>query len=335
MTVLYIGAYTSGCTSEMRGRQIKDILKPVKFDVIDTAGPFLSFSPLLRSIGWRYKVGPFINSFNKYLKKSCTASYDLIWIDKGIFINEEVIEFLRRKAAILVHYTPDTAFVHNKSSLFNRSVSYYDYCITTKSFEMDSYKHCGANNVIYCTQGFDKNLHFPLHDFSEKKGVCFVGQYEPYRASIIQSLVDAGIHTSIAGAKWENFSKSNRNNKYFEYLGRGLFSKEYVSLISGSLIGLGLLSKNFPELHTTRTFEIPACGTALATEFNAEINRFFNEDEVLFFLNKEDLVEKIGRFFANLEGLHTLSVKGYKKLLKGRYDYESILKGVFKQIGIK
>ena len=32
----------------------------------------------------------------------------------------------------------------------------------------------------------------------------------------------------------------------------------------------GLLAKWVPELHTTRTFEIPACGTALVTERNSE-----------------------------------------------------------------
>lgn len=42
----------------------------------------------------------------------------------------------------------------------------------------------------------------------------------------------------------------------------------------------GALSRRFPERHTTRTFEIPACGTVLITEWNEEISVFLGEKSV-------------------------------------------------------
>ena len=87
----------------------------------------------------------------------------------------------------------------------------------------------------------------------------------------------------LAGADWRRFAGKHRHKSNLQFFGEGLFSEAYAKLISGSLIGLGLLAKNFPEKHTTRSFEIPACGTVLATERNEELNSFYSEDEVLFF----------------------------------------------------
>ena len=52
------------------------------------------------------------------------------------------------------------------------------------------------------------------------------------------------------------------------------YIEEYAKIISLSYFGLGLLSNWVPELHTTRTFEIPACNTCLITPKTIEIANF-------------------------------------------------------------
>ena len=70
-------------------------------------------------------------------------------------------------------------------------------------------------------------------------------------------------------------------NTTTEFLARVVFDRVAERLRAGELganaVGLGLLSKRFPERHTTRTFEIPACGALLATERTADTTRFFDE----------------------------------------------------------
>ena len=95
-----------------------------------------------------------------------------------------------------------------------------------------------------------------------------------------------------------------------KFLGEGLFNDAYAKAISSAHLSLGLVSKRFPELHTTRTFEIPACGSVLVTERNTETSQFFNEDEVLFFSNEAEMVDKISKLLLDDEALQQISQKG-------------------------
>nr|WP_237691519.1 glycosyltransferase [Mangrovimonas futianensis] len=99
-------------------------------------------------------------------------------------------------------------------------------------------------------------------------------------------------------------------------------------------MALGLLSKRFPELHTTRTLEIPACGTALLTEKNEEICRIFDDHEVVFFKDKEDLVCKIKYYLSpeNHNKLFAVMENGFNKVWVGGYSYKSIISNILEKI---
>jgi glycosyltransferase involved in cell wall biosynthesis len=320
----------------MRGEYLNEILHPEEFFVIDTDIPIDKTARLFRSFGWRYYYGPLIDNVNRYIINELDGkqSFDIIWIDKGVFIDPAVLKKIKGKSGILIHFTPDTAFTNNHSNLFDKGLPLYDYNITTKSFEIDDYKKAGACKVLYCTQGYDLRLHKPYHTFEEKEGICFVGLNEPLREKVIASLLNKDILVKLAGAKWERFVKRNFKKSNLEWYGKGLFGPDYAKFISGSLMGLGLLSKKFPELHTTRTFEIPACGTALVTESNKEINQFYTNDEVIFFTNEEELPDKVCAILENTEKLRQLSGKGYDVVTHGHYDYRSILSDLLKEMNL-
>jgi spore maturation protein CgeB len=97
---------------------------------------------------------------------------------------------------------------------------------------------------------------------------------------------------------------------------------------------LGLVSKRFPELHTTRTFEIPACGTALLTEYNRETADFYKDDEVIFFRNTSELIDNIRFYFNHPEKLQVLTNKGLLKVRSGGYDYKTQLTEICERMGI-
>jgi spore maturation protein CgeB len=249
--------------------------------------------------------------------------YDFVWIDKGVFIRPEIIKQLRSIAVKLVHFTPDPAFFYHRSRFFNASIGYFDLCITTKSFELEIYKLKGARNCLYMTQGFDMDIHKPFTDFKDKKyDVCFIGHYEIERAELIQLLLDNGIEVVLAGIKWQEFARKNRNKK-LRYFGNHVAGNEYSKLISESYLGLGLLSKWIPEMHTTRTFEIPACRTCLVTQVTEEVNTFFNDDECLKFQNNLECVQKIKSILKDLLILNEISQKGFNRVIADRRDYQS------------
>jgi spore maturation protein CgeB len=269
----------------MRADTLNQILQPSLFEVIDTHVPFYKSNPFWRTLAFRFKKGKVISDTNRYILKQLTGKYDLIWVDKAVFISDKVTKILRIRTNHLVHYTPDTAFEENTSDLFYNSLSYYDYVITTKSFEKEAYLKYISTEKLLCTpQGFNRKLHYSRHPIKNKLNrVIFVGLYEAARGKVISALLKENIPVALAGKNWKDFVKRHQTLP-LTFLGEGLFSEAYANAISESAIGLGLVSKRFPELHTTRTFEIPACGTALATERNEETLFFLRKTRLYFFL---------------------------------------------------
>lgn len=334
--VLYIGIYSDGSTSKMRAEILQNILSSWKMDIINTNIPKLEMSHIWQSIGFRYKIGPLISKINRYILANFKRMhYDLIWVDKAIYLTNETTRLLREHTSKLVHYTPDPAFTFHRSRLFYSSLPLYDYAITTKSFEIEDFIRVigSSDKVLYATQGFDRNLHRPVIAWENKMGVAFIGHRESDRQEMIKAMLQNELYVTLAGIGWDKFVKKH-SSKYLNYLGPGVYGEDYVKAISGCLYALGSVSKWIPEKHTTRTFEIPACKTALLTERNSEIEGFYTEDEVIYYNDTTDLIRKIKYYDNHLDELKTLVENGYKKVQAGGFDYESIMKNLLRKMDI-
>jgi spore maturation protein CgeB len=316
----------------MGGENLKAILQGAVFEVVNIDEPIYRTNSLFRSLGWRYHRGPLVNNVAKFIQAKVSGYYDLVWIDKGVFIDAHVLDGI--KGALKVHYTPDTGIIFNRSGAFFRSIPLYDYCITTKSFEMDAYREKGAREVLFCTQGYDMRVHRPYVPFEKKDGVVFVGHCESARESILAGLLESDIKVTLAGPNWERFASKYRNKGRLFYLGKGVYGEDYGRLLSGGLVGLGLLSRWFPERHTTRTLEIPACGTALATERNEDTAAIFGEGEAMFYADGKELIEKVKKAFTDRTFLQTVTEEGHARVVNGAFDYVSILRRLLREMQI-
>jgi glycosyltransferase involved in cell wall biosynthesis len=332
---LYIGQYQEGSTSGMRANALKQLLSPSEFHIINTNIPFAKADRLSRSFGFRYKFGPIVNRINQYVIDNLKAEYfDIIWVDKAIFITPTTTKYLKRRCFKLIHFTPDCAFYQNKSGLFNKSIKHYDFLVTSKSFEIGQYlKFKDEAGLILVSQGFDSTIHSSRIEFENKKDqIVFIGLNEPHREYVIKCLLEEGLIICLAGKNWKKFSIKNRKYENLIYYGSSLINADYSRLISESKLALGLVSKRFPELHTTRTFEIPACGTALVTEKNEETSKFYNEDEVIFFNDINELTYKLKYLLDHPNELKGISDKGQKRVHDGKFDYSSILSNILMRI---
>lgn len=337
MRFLYIGQYSEGTTSKMRADQLIYILKPETSNIIDTHIPFYKTNKLFRSIGFRYKKGPLINSVNTYIQKHVAQNkYDLIWVDKGVYISKKTIRLLRERTDKLIHFTPDPAFTYHKSKLFKDSISYYDYLITTKSFELQNYYSLKKKEqIIYATQGFDKTIHRKSDvKFLEKEGLAFLGHYEVEREEVIEALLNNNVLVTLAGIKWSDFAKNHRDNHLLNYLGDGVYGEDYVKTLQKAKIAWGSISKWIPEKHTTRTFEIPACGTALLTEVNDETISFYKPSEAIFYNGVDDLVKKVTYYMSHDAELEAITNAGYIAVQDRGFDYESIMLALLKKMEV-
>jgi spore maturation protein CgeB len=317
----------------MRAEWLRELTPDWRWEWLDTDPPLLDTSRVSRSIAYRFYEGPAVNAINAAVSTwLASRSFDLAWVDKAVFLQRETVSALRVKSRRLVHFTPDTAFYANRSRHFFATLRMFDVLVTTKSFEAELYAERGAAHLMYlATQGFDPSVHFPRAEAAQKtKAVAFVGLAEKSRASVIAALLDSGITVRLAGSGWRSFVRRMRSSNLLNFEGNAVFGDAYARLLSECWVGLGLLSKRFPELHTTRTFEIPACGSILATERNSETTALFDDSEALFFDDATDLTRKIRELFEDGAStrLSELAMRGNQRVISDHRDYPAILSKV-------
>lgn len=321
----------------MRADVLQGLLPAFEWDLIDTDEGFRSAGRLSRSLSFRYKTGPLVDEINQKIRGGTKdVKYYLVWVDKGIYLQPATIAHIRDHARRLVHFTPDTAFHANRSRHFFKSAAHYDLLVTTKSFELESYYQISSKDrVVLTTQAYNAHLHQPpAQPVVKKPDVAFIGLCEPDRENCLEALLAADVPVRLGGKGWSRFIRRHASNPRLHFLGEEIFGADYVDEYTSASIGLGLLSKRFPELHTTRTFEIPACGTLLATERTADTVSFFDEDEALFFDNYMELAQQISGLLSDPKKIAAISRKGHQRVLADGRDYVSVLSGVLQRLAL-
>jgi hypothetical protein len=206
----------------------------------------------------------------------------------------------------------------------------------TKSLELEQYQtRVGPDRVLLTTQSYDRQLHYPRVDFQGKRPeVVFIGLCEPSREACLDELLRAGIPVRVGGVGWDRFVAQHKANRLLTFQGQAVFGEHYASVLSMASIGLGLLTQRFPELHTTRTFEIPACATAIATLMTVETRKVFDDNQALFFNDYKELAMRILHLMSQPAELQKITEAGHKKVLDGAYDNDSMVKLVLKNLGV-
>ena len=327
-SALYVGVRKAGTTSQLRSEALVRSLPGCDWTLIDTAVPFAKTGRLWRSMASRLKLGPAIRSVNDYLLVNLPdRKFDLIWIDKGVFLWPSTVQQLRRRVSRLVYYTPDTSFLSNQSRFFEKTIKLYDLVVTTKSLELNEFlRRIEPRRLLLVTQTYDRQLHYPRCRFEDKRReAVLIGLCEPSRERLVRGLLEAGIPVCVGGHGWQRFVHACGFRLPLTYLGPEVFGEMYAEAISRASIGLGMLTQRFPELHTTRTFEIPACGTALATPATVETRSIFQPDEAIFFEDKAELLAKIWALWKDVDELKRISLAGLERVKRGGFDNDSLI----------
>lgn len=336
MKALYVGIQTAGTTSQLRADALRRIV-PCEWTMIDTDRAFQPFPRWARSLWFRLRTGPAVLALNRLVCNEIgDEPYEVAWIDKGVCLWPSTIQKIRKLARCLIYYTPDTSFFANGSRFFRATAALYDLIVTTKSLEVDLFRAIvDMNRLVVVTQSYDSQLHVPRVDFDQKrKEVVLIGLHEIDRERCVKTLMSQGIPVRLGGKGWSSFLRKNAVNPLLHFEGEEVFGVRYAELLSRAMIGLGLMTKRFPELHTTRTFEIPACGTALATERNSETTSIFRDDEAVFFNDYDDLACKIQSLFDSLDVLRSISNAGAYRVQQGDYSNDQVIRKVMVRAGV-
>lgn len=267
--------------------------------------------------------------------------FDIVWIDKGNYILPSTLRTIHRLQpdAKIIGYSPDNmAERHNQTVWFTKGLKYYDWYLTTKSYIVDWLKEYGCQNVMFVNNAYEDTFHHPYNLTNKEKEtlggiVGFIGSWEKERCEAILHLADNGIPVRVwGGGKWLEYMDYGPN---LRIEGKALFSDDYNRALSAFDISLCFLRKINFDLQTTRTMEIPACGSLLMAERTVEHESLFIDgEEAVFFSSNEELLEKCRFYISHPEERKRIADNGLKRCHESGYsNYMTIKKALGQIIG--
>ena len=344
MIILFVGPMVYGSTTIQRYQAL------------------IRINPLTYSINTiaRKKINIFCNLYYKFLSKigfpkdfSNVNEHiitqirklkpDILWLEKSITITPNTLSVVKKicKKLKILGYSPDyiSRFV-NRSYYFVKSLKYYDVFFTTKSFGVDELKKFGTKKVFFVNNSFDPVTHKKIFCINKKKTqfdcpLGFIGTWEPERAKYIYSIAASGFLV-----KWWG-SVSNRHlllQKFYNHpnlikYNYTLLGKKYTQALNSFDIALCFLRKDNKDLQTTRSIEIPACGTFMLAERTREHQILFKEGkEAEFFSDKEEMLDKIKYYLKNSKARHKIAEAGRKRCKVSGYSNDETISNMIKKV---
>jgi spore maturation protein CgeB len=344
--ILFLGEIGPGQTSRMRMRAIARLGHDVKG--VDTVEPLRRASWLQRHLRRRVQLDSVVHDINRsVLDAAREFRPEIIWGEKQEFLRAETIRELQGLGARAVHFTPDPYFslYWKRTRLMDRAMGAYDALVYCKSYERKNYEALGKP-LIFMPLGYCDEVHRPLpsDDPRWNCGIGFLGGWEPRREEMLHLVAGAGLELKIWGGYWDFLRDGRWTLRRYVILkqlaggdpfrihrddllaaawqGGEVYDDDYARALTGAKIGLGFLRKVCPDQHTTRTFEIPACGSMLLADRTDEHREFFEEGkEAEFFSSPEELLEKVKFYSAHEAERSRIAERGNIRCIEGKYAY--------------
>lgn len=248
-----------------------------------------------------------------------TIQPELVVVFRGNCLALDTVEVLRDCCPAVLHYHPDDIENdENVSASFLAAIPAYTVHVTTKTFNVQELRTRGAVSVLYVPCAYDPWIHRPVGS-TGRYDACFVGTARPERVAFIRKLARRGdLRLRVAGHGWYGTLRNTRGVSV-----SGPVTGLYMSaVINASAVSLSFLNHQNRDLHTCRTFEIPACGGAVLAERSAEQMEFFRDGlEARYFSDFEEMVSQTGRLLANAAELRKLAANAQARALELRATY--------------
>lgn len=361
LKILFVGHLNEGQTSRMRMVSLRDLgHEVIGFNV---QSEWDNVGWLSRRLQQRASAGPVITRLNeRVLANARDFKPDLIWAEKQENLEPETLVDLRKTGARLLHFTPDPYFTlaWKRTKLMDESMPLFDYLVTSKQYELPEYRSLGPQ-VIYMPLGFSYQVHRPLNPSNAAEAqlyasdIGFVGGWEPRREAMLTDLAGAGHRVRIWGYAWDHirdgrwsprrayrlrllagdepFSIRRNDSLAAAVAGGEVYADQYAWTLSGARIGVGFLRTICPDRHTTRTFEIPACGSMLLADRTEEHQEFFEESkEAEFFSSAEELLDKALYYLTHETERARVAARGYARSINSGYSYDDRVAGVLSEL---
>jgi len=262
------------------------------------------------------------------LEPDLTLVYKCEWLDA-----ETLREVRTRGRGVLAHFWPDIPFYDEPSPLAS-ALGEFDLLLTPKSFHVPRLAALGRPDVAWLPYAADPRVHRPVDvrpGDRERYGanVGFVGTWRDYREREIEPIAKHGL--TIYGGYWLEACRSPR----LRPLVHGpVFGLEMSRVFASSSLALNLFTRHsgVSDLHTSRSFEAPATGSATLMPRSDEHLGFFAEDEVVYYAEPDALDATIAAALADREALAPIGRRGAARVAE-QHLYRHRMAALFDYLG--
>jgi hypothetical protein len=253
----------------------------------------------------------------------------------GRYMRPESISECREYGLTILHNNDDMFNRINQPPYFEEISRSVDCIFTTKSFNVAEFYAIGAARVEFLPDAYDPAVHFlqePDAEDMKKLGcdVGFVGSFRPERADYLEKTIMCleGAGVRVWGGNWEKMGRIHYRLPRFRWpllapvTGGPLVGANFRKVMQASRINLGLLNHRNRDLHTGRTFEIPACRGFMLAERTSEHQSMFEEDrEAVFFETFEEMTDKIRYYLKHDAERSRIAEQGYRRCTESGYRF--------------
>jgi hypothetical protein len=258
--------------------------------------------------------------------------FDILFVVKGNFVTAATLRVLKARPTPpkIIGWSPDDIYLsHNNSAILRAAAPHYDTFYSAKwlNIARGELASMGFADPRFLHQGFDPEVHRPVPDpESQFAGlVTFVGFGEQDRFDKLNYLAKNGIEIHVWGNGWTGAMQAAAHDKLVIH-GHPILGNDYADALSNSAISFCFLRKINRDTHTSRTFEIPACGGFMLAERTDEHRKYFREHiEAVYFDDAEEMLEKTRRYMADPQARARIAAAGRARCLSSGYDYPTLV----------
>jgi spore maturation protein CgeB len=237
---------------------------------------------------------------SNFLQTVKDFSPDIVIVSKGLHLDVQTLEVVRRRNIPLINWNCDDFFnMKNSSESLIEAMAYYDLIISSREHLFQKYIDRGARKILYLDWYYVPHLHFDRF-LAKTIPASFVGSWSPYREAFINEI---SIALEIWGGGWE---KSSRSFKKRHNVHNSILSQvEMGTVFCKTQCNLNILTRENSDHSNLRFFEVPASGGLLVTERNLFAEKYLEDRR---------------------ECLMYSSVEELNNILAGDFDFQSIAK---------
>jgi spore maturation protein CgeB len=338
MNILYLGP-DSG-TSRHRANALRRLgHNVVQLD----PGCYSPQNPFLSKLHWESGSLLFQRSVSNRLLHDINSlrevRFDLTWVNGGRMVSPRVVRELKRFGPV-VNFTADNPFgTRDRFAwlLYRKAAPYYDLIVVPRQRNIAEGYSLGAKRMLWRYQSADEVAHAPRVLTAEDHArwdseVAFIGTWFPERGPFVVELLKRDIPLTIYGNRWQKAREWPLIRRVWK--GPGIFDDDdYARAIQCSKVCLGLLSKGNHDLHTNRTFEIPAVGGLLCAERTSHHTALYCEGvEAVFWQDAEECAKVCWQLLKNPDRTQEIAWRGHQRcLVNNRYN-EPLLLSILSEV---